>query len=214
MYIYCGSPEKCIVQESCLMFGPVIFELRNLKVEASKRVSTKKKSSTFSCSQTKVFLEEICSHLSIAMRIWMTFFNRSLIGLQTLLWTTIWSPSVELERFWPFYFTVCILLSKMGTKFVILILNIIWFFILIDMILIINQFSNRFTITSPVVPDHAPLHSHSRSKGPQVSSTLTALSQRLIQSLGCIWKVFVGEDLLQYVCCDLKTRVVCLQSIW
>ena len=83
LHIHFTSPEKCIVQESCLMFGPVIFELRNLKVEASKRVRTKKKSSTFSCSQTKVFLEEICSHLPIAMRIWMTFFNCGLIRLQT-----------------------------------------------------------------------------------------------------------------------------------
>ena len=162
------------------MLGPVIFELRNLKVEASKRVSTKKKSSTFSCSQTKVFLEEICSHLPIAMRIGMTFFFCSLIRLETWLGDAVWSPCVELERFWPFYFTVCILLSQMGTKFVILILKTVWFFISIDMILMINQFSNRFTITSPVVPDHPPLQSHSRSKGPQISSTFTSLSHRLI----------------------------------
>ena len=113
------------------MFGPVIFELRNLKVEASKRVSTKKKSSTFSCSQTKIFLEEICSHLSIAMRIGMTFFFWSLPRLETRFWTTVRSSGVKLEWLRPFNFTICIHLSQMVTNFMILILKTIGLLILL-----------------------------------------------------------------------------------
>ena len=75
-----NKPEKLVVHELFLIFGPIISELGNLEVEASDGVRTQQQCGALSGSQTKVLLEEIHCHLTSSNRIRVALFSGCFIS--------------------------------------------------------------------------------------------------------------------------------------
>ena len=105
-----------VIHELFIIFGPIISELGNLKIEASDGVCPQQQCSTLSSSKTKVLLEEVDCHLTSSNRIGVALFSGCLITLQAGdRGLAIRPASVELEWLRPVYSTIWFPLSQVGT---------------------------------------------------------------------------------------------------
>ena len=68
------EPEHLVVHDKVVKLGPHVSVLGDGEVEVAKRVSSNEQCGTLSGSQTKVFLEEVSSHLAITLGVRMTLF--------------------------------------------------------------------------------------------------------------------------------------------
>ena len=89
-------PEHLVVQEVLLLPGPGVFEKGVFDIEFAKTVGANKKSSSFTTSEVKVFLEVVGSLNSIAGNVGMDLMLRRFPGIvEVRLWLTINSTSAE-----------------------------------------------------------------------------------------------------------------------
>ena len=76
--IFC-KPEELVVHELFIMFGPIVSELGNLKIEFSDGMGAQQQGSTLSRGKIKVLLEEVHCHFTSSHRIGMTLLSGGLI---------------------------------------------------------------------------------------------------------------------------------------
>ena len=110
------GPEELVIHELFIIFGPIISELGNLKIEASDGVCAQQQCSTLSSSKTKVLLEEVHRHLTSSNRIGVALFSGCLIPLQARdRGLAIRPASPELQWLRPVYSAIWFTLSQVGT---------------------------------------------------------------------------------------------------
>ena len=110
------GPEELVIHELFIIFGPIISELGNLKIEASDGVCAQQQCSALSSSKTKVLLEEVHRHLTSSNRIGVALFSGCLIALQAGdRGLAIRPASVELQWLRPVYSAIWFTLSQVGT---------------------------------------------------------------------------------------------------
>jgi hypothetical protein len=89
-------PEHLVVQEVLLLAGPGVFEKGVFDIEFSKTVGANKKSSSFTTSEVKVFLEVVGRLNTIAGHTGMDLMLRRFPSIiEVRLWLTINSASAE-----------------------------------------------------------------------------------------------------------------------
>ena len=90
------QPEQLVVEEATLFPGPGVFKQRKSKIEGAKGMAAQQQGGALSARQSKVLLEEVCGHGSVAVGVGVTLLPGGLPGVRIAVRSPRQEPDVLL----------------------------------------------------------------------------------------------------------------------